>query len=108
MHAPSDNNRKNRKEEISPIFGDHPTDPPALEDQPEENIRIGAYQVIRRLGEGGMGTVYLSTRVDQEFKKDVAIKVIRKGMDTQEILARFKIERQILAALDHPNIARLF
>lgn len=54
-----------------------------------------------------MGSVYLGVRADQEFKKYAAIKVIRKGMDTEEVVARFRKERQILAALDHPNIAKL-
>jgi serine/threonine-protein kinase len=68
---------------------------------------IGAYQLVRRIGEGGMGTVHLAVRADKEFKKNVAIKVIRKGMDSQEIVARFRRERQILSSLDHPNIAKL-
>jgi serine/threonine-protein kinase len=73
-----------------------------------QGLRIGPYKVLRRLGEGGMGTVYLAARADQEFKKHVAIKVIRKGMDSAEIVSRFRRERQILAALDHPFIAKLF
>ena len=72
-----------------------------------KEFRIGSYQVKRSLGEGGMGTVYLATRADQEFKKYVAIKVIREGRDSRDIIARFRRERQILAALDHPNIAKL-
>jgi serine/threonine-protein kinase len=80
---------------------------PSEEDE-VRGLRIGSYQVLRRLGEGGMGTVYLAARADQEFRKHVAIKVIRKGMDSAEIVARFRRERQILAALDHPGIARLF
>lgn len=68
---------------------------------------IGDYQIVRQMGEGGMGTVYLAVRADQEYKQQVAIKVIRKGMDSKEIVARFRRERQILASLDHPNIAKL-
>ena len=69
--------------------------------------RIGAYQVIRELGRGGMGAVHLAVRADDEFRKQVAIKTIKRGMDTDAILCRFRQERQILADLDHPNIARL-
>lgn len=68
---------------------------------------IGPYQIIRKMGEGGMGAVYLGVRADKEFTRHVAIKVIRKGMDSHEIVARFRRERQILASLDHPNIAKL-
>ncbi|MBS1807890.1 MAG: protein kinase [Acidobacteria bacterium] len=70
--------------------------------------RIGPYQIMRELGHGGMGTVYLATRADDQFKKRVAIKLVRRGMDSDFILRRFRHERQILASLDHPNIARLF
>lgn len=68
---------------------------------------LGAFRVERRLASGGMGTVYLATRVDGQFEQNVAIKVVKRGMDSEEILARFRTERQTLAALDHPNIARL-
>lgn len=69
--------------------------------------RVGAYRVIREVGRGGMGAVYLATRDDDEFDKRVAIKVVKRGLDTDEILGRFRHERQILASLDHPYIARL-
>ncbi len=69
--------------------------------------RIGAYRLIRELGRGGMGAVFLASRDDAEFKKSVAIKLIKRGMDTDFILKRFRNERQILATLDHPFIARL-
>jgi eukaryotic-like serine/threonine-protein kinase len=68
---------------------------------------IGPYRVIRELGHGGMGTVFLAARADKTFEKLVAIKVIRPGLDTDQILQRFRSERQILATLDHPNITRL-
>jgi eukaryotic-like serine/threonine-protein kinase len=70
--------------------------------------RIGAYRIVREIGRGGMGAVYLAARADQEFNQSVAIKVVRRGMDTEEIVRRFRSERQILAHLDHPNIAKLF
>lgn len=69
--------------------------------------RIGSYLVIEELGRGGMGEVYRAVRADGEFKKEVAIKLVRGGYNSSTILERFRNERQILASLDHPNIARL-
>ena len=69
--------------------------------------RVGAYVIVRELGHGGMGTVFLAERADGQFEKQVAIKILNRGADTAEILRRFRGERQILARLDHPNIARL-
>lgn len=70
--------------------------------------RIGPYQLFHPLGHGGMGSVYLAARVDDQFCRQVAIKLIKPGMDSEGILRRFRNERQILAGLDHPNVARLF
>jgi serine/threonine protein kinase len=69
--------------------------------------RIGPYKIIREIGRGGMGTVFLASRADEQYESRVAIKLIKRGMDTDEILSRFRKERQILANLAHPNIARL-
>jgi eukaryotic-like serine/threonine-protein kinase len=70
--------------------------------------RIGAYQLLRVLGEGGMGKVYLAARADDLYQKQVAIKTVPVGLgQSQALLMRFGSERQILANLDHPNIARL-
>jgi hypothetical protein len=69
--------------------------------------RLGAWGVLEEIGRGGMGTVYRAVRDDDQFQKHVAIKVVRHGMDTEDVLRRFRHERQILANLDHPNIARL-
>ena len=66
---------------------------------------IGPYQVISQLGSGGMGTVYLAERAD--FRHRVALKIIKRGMDSDEIVRRFRRERQVLATLNHPNISRL-
>ena len=74
--------------------------------EPSPERRIGAYRVLRELGHGGMGTVYLAARADDQYQKRVAIKVVR-GLDSDQIVRHFRRERQILAALDHPNIARL-
>ena len=68
---------------------------------------IGPYQLVRQLGSGGMGEVYFATRSDDEFHQEVAVKLIRAGQDSAAVVSRFKIERQILASLDHPNIAKL-
>lgn len=72
-----------------------------------EGQLIGPYRIVGEIGQGGMGTVYLSERADDQYSKQVAIKLVRRGLDITEILRRFLAERQILANLDHPNIARL-
>lgn len=69
--------------------------------------RLGAYVIVQELGRGGMGAVYLAKRADGQFHKRAAIKVLKRGTDTEEVLRRFRIERQILAELEHPNITRL-
>lgn len=69
---------------------------------------IPGYRVMGQIGRGGMGTVFQAQRLDDRFQKHVAIKVMRRGMDTDEMLERFKLERQVLGALNHPNIARLY
>ena len=68
---------------------------------------VGPYELLREVGRGGMGTVYLAKRTDEVYNKDVAIKLVTPGMDTDFLLARFKRERQVLGSLEHPNIARL-
>src|SRR5215510_8436618 len=68
---------------------------------------IGPYRVRRLIGRGGMGTVYEAERDDEQFRQQVAIKIISRGMDTDFVRDRFLRERQILASLDHPHIARL-
>jgi tetratricopeptide (TPR) repeat protein/tRNA A-37 threonylcarbamoyl transferase component Bud32 len=69
--------------------------------------RVGPFCVVREIGRGGMGAVYLAERADGQFEQRVAIKLIKRGMDTDLVLERFRAERQILASLEHPNIARL-
>ena len=71
--------------------------------------RVGAYVIVRELGHGGMATVYLGARADGYFEKEVAIKIIKPvDGNTAELLDRFRAEREVLASLDHPNIASLF
>jgi serine/threonine protein kinase len=80
---------------------------PCDQDESMVGRRIGSYKVLCEIGHGGMGSVYLATRDDREYKKRAAIKLVKRGMDTNSILRRFRNERQILANLDHPNIAKL-
>jgi eukaryotic-like serine/threonine-protein kinase len=68
---------------------------------------FGRYQILRPLGEGGMGSVYLAEQ-REPIRRSVALKVVKLGMDTGQVLARFANERQTLALMDHPNIARIF
>ena len=76
---------------------------------PEQMIgqRLGAYEIVAILGAGGMGEVYRAVRADNQYQQEVAIKLVRRGLRGALTLARFTAERQILARLDHPNIARL-
>ncbi len=86
----------------SKLSGISEPEDPALTQQ-----RIGPYRILRELGHGGMGAVYLAERADGQFHKQVAIKLVHPQLSTEEILRRFRNERQILAVLNHPNIARL-
>lgn len=69
--------------------------------------RFGPYRLKREIGRGGMGAVFLAERADDEFKKKVAVKILKVGLETDEAIMRFRRERQILAELEHPNIAHL-
>ena len=69
---------------------------------------VGPYRILRPIGHGGMSTVFLASRVDDEVESEVAIKVIRHGLGSSHLRRRFLMERQILADLDHPNIAKLY
>jgi serine/threonine-protein kinase len=68
---------------------------------------IGPYRILRVLGQGGMGEVYLCERADDQYRKQVAIKLVSRGLISRQVQTRLRTERQILATLDHPNIARL-
>ena len=78
---------------------------PAPSDHPTE--RIGPYRLLQRLGEGGMGEVWLAEQV-QPVRRQMALKIIKAGMDSAQVIARFEAERQALALMDHPAIARVF
>ncbi len=70
-------------------------------------VKLDNYRIVREIGRGGMGVVYEAERTDGLFEQRAAVKIIKRGMDTDAILNRFTLERQILASLEHPNIARL-
>src|SRR6185436_9116596 len=74
---------------------------------PVLGTRLGAYQVVELIGNGGMGSVYRAVRVDEAFQKDVAIKVVQRGLDLDRVVRQFRRERQIAASLEHANIATL-
>src|SRR5690606_31187385 len=69
--------------------------------------RVGPWRILHELGHGGMGTVFLAERDDDQFHKRVAVKLLGRGLRGDDLVRRFRHERQILASLDHPNIARL-
>ncbi|MCX6925633.1 MAG: serine/threonine-protein kinase, partial [Verrucomicrobia bacterium] len=73
----------------------------------EAGARIGRYKLLEKIGEGGCGVVYMAEQ-EEPIRRRVAFKVIKLGMDTKQVIARFETERQALALMDHPNIARVF
>jgi serine/threonine protein kinase/tetratricopeptide (TPR) repeat protein/TolB-like protein len=95
---------------IADTFLDRPLLDPidATPAEPDIGRTIGSYIIEKSVGRGGMGAVYLARRADQAFERHVAIKMIRRGMDSALVVRRFRHERQILASLEHPNIAALF
>jgi serine/threonine protein kinase/tetratricopeptide (TPR) repeat protein len=100
------------EQKAGPDFLNDPAIPNELfpELQPDDHWigrRLGPYQIVKEIGIGGMGEVYRAVRADDEYRKEVAIKLVRSGQDSSFVLSRFKNERQILASLEHPNIARL-
>jgi eukaryotic-like serine/threonine-protein kinase len=92
---------------LAPILPVLEGDIPDYHFEYEKDTIIGYYRIKKIIGKGGMGQVYLAERDDGVFRKEVALKSIKKGMDSEEILRRFRYERQILARLQHPNIATL-
>ncbi len=104
--------------EIESLLSSFDGAPTFLEDCPAADLllsksreiagkRIGAYRAVREIGQGGMAVVYLGERDDQNYRKQVAIKMVKPGIDTEQVLQRFRNERQTLAALDHSNIVKL-
>src|SRR5262249_45568857 len=83
--------------------------PEVTSDEPvaeRPGTRIGPYKLLEPIGEGGMGTVWMAQQTEP-VKRQVALKVIKAGMDSKQVIARFEAERQALALMDHPNIARV-
>jgi len=104
--------------EVESLLANHDAADDLLEDSLAANLfsfsvasmigrQIGAYRILRESGQGGMAVVYLAERADQEFRKHVAIKMVKPGGNGEEIIRRFRNERQTLAALDHPHIVKL-
>ncbi|MEO0425486.1 MAG: serine/threonine-protein kinase [Pseudomonadota bacterium] len=112
-------NDESLAEEVRSLLEAHELDAPLLDtpspersDAPLAGVltpqdHLGPYRLLELIGRGGMGVVWRAERDDGEFRQQVAIKLIKRGMDTDEILARFLRERRLLARLEHPNIARL-
>ena len=94
-------------EKAHSIFSGSAADYISLDKIAPEGKTFGNYRAVKQIGIGGMGSVYLAERADGVFEQKVALKIIKPGMNTREIVARFEAERQILARLQHPNIARL-
>ena len=78
---------------------------PASDEKPGD--KIGRYKLLQQIGEGGCGVVYMAEQ-EEPVRRRVALKVIKLGMDTKSVIARFEAERQALAMMDHPNIAKVF
>ena len=97
------------REQVKALLDAHDVAERVFESEPSPRPvrRIGPYRVVRELGRGGMGVVYLAERDDGHFRRRVAIKLLRGSPDGEELHRRFRAERQILASLEHPNIAQL-
>jgi serine/threonine-protein kinase len=81
--------------------------PPEVPPDDRVGSRVGAYRLESLLGRGGMGDVYLARRADEQYEQEVAVKIVRSGLPPHEMVRRFRLERQILARLEHPNVATL-
>src|SRR5260221_13179332 len=95
--------------EESRAFLESPADPIATMDEPIREcpgMVIGPYKLLQQIGEGGMGTVFMAEQTEP-VKRKVALKIIKPGMDSKQVIARFEAERQALALMDHPNIAKV-
>lgn len=79
----------------------------ATEEGLRNGVRVGPYRIVREIGRGGMAVVFLAQRADGQYEQNVALKLLRLGVETEEVIRRFEQERQILASLNHPDIARL-
>lgn len=89
------------------LLVDPPETRPGVHLNTRLGTQVGAYRLVELIGRGGMGEVYLAERADGEFQQRVAVKLLRAGLDSAQAIARFRAEREILARLEHPHIARL-
>src|SRR5262245_13872439 len=87
--------------------GDPAGEPTLLVPIERPGDRIGRYKLLQQIGEGGGGVVYIAEQ-EEPLRRRVALKLIKLGMDTKQVIVRFEAERQALAVMDHPNIARVF
>ena len=97
---------------LDPVLGDSknghlPAEIKATRSHEQADETIDKYKILQQIGEGGFGVVYMAQQ-QQPVRRKVALKIIKPGMDTKEVIARFEAERQALALMDHPNIARVF
>src|ERR1700683_224314 len=100
-----------RAHESAGMFMDNPAgaareEPRGVKLAEQPGDRIGRYKLLQQIGEGGCGVVYMAEQ-EEPVRRPVALKVIKLGMDTRNVIARFDAERQALALMDHPNIARV-
>jgi non-specific serine/threonine protein kinase/serine/threonine-protein kinase len=95
------------REEVLRLFAENPEDGGDGSGVEQTPSTVGPYRLLKTIGEGGMGTVFLAEQ-ERPLRRKVALKLIRRGLHTPEVLARFEIERQALAILDHPNIAHVY
>src|SRR5262245_61934545 len=89
---------------LEPPSADKATDSPPITERP--GTIIGPYKLLQQIGEGGMGVVFMAEQTEP-IQRTVALKIIKPGMDTRQVIARFEAERQALAMMDHPNIAKV-
>ena len=89
--------------EASPVADAATIDTPIAE---SPGTFIGPYKLLEQIGEGGFGLVFMAEQ-QQPVRRKVALKILKPGMDTRQVIARFEAERQALALMDHPNIARV-
>lgn len=90
-----------------PALVEQPFSVTSISDNPMIGKMVGHYRLMQEIGRGGMGTVYLAVRDNGQYRKQVAVKIVKSGLDSENVIQRFQNERQALAMLDHPNIAKL-
>ena len=98
-----------RKSVLLASFADHDEEDSTISDKATvlaESTMVGRYKILQQIGEGGFGIVYMAEQ-QEPVKRKVALKVVKAGMDTKEVIARFEAERQALAMMDHPCIAKV-